>query len=645
LGCVFRCQAVTSFAVIPFFEGWYSADVSETSHLRALYSEILRVIDHCIVVQQRLSPRCTASHEQSKTSAINLCHYLGLRQLDLRKLQVQLGQLGLSSLGRSEGHVLSTLQKVAHRIADTISVQDPHGAALRPLPTVLEAPSFDVAEQLLHQHTQQLLGNHPSDRHVLVMVTCPSAQDVTQEWAQSILRAGMNCARINCSVGTPADWIHIAETLRTASRETGLACRILFDLPGPKIRLRALTEGPAVLHFRRHKNERGETIGPCQVQLGGSHPGAIPIPSEWVRKLAVADEIRFRDTTKRKRTLKVVQLLSDHVLAECAQSFYLQSNTPIKWFRKNKKQAKARCGAVAAKPFSVDLQIGDRVLLIEGNTAPAQVTGAKAVFGISLPDLLASVSVHDRVVFDDGKLNGFVVEKIPSGVVVQVAQTQAETVALKDKKGVNFPDSLLPVRFVTPQDIQDLDAVINLADLIAFSFVRTAADVKEAIQMIHIRRKDLGIIIKLETQQGFRELPDLLLELLTHSPVGLMIARGDLAVECGFERLAELQEELLWLCEACHLPVIWATQVLENLTQTGIPTRAEITDAAMAMRAECVMLNRGPHIRDAVAALVNIIKKMEHHQYKKRQLFRPLHVADGQSAPHELVLAGSSHVP
>ena len=123
------CHIVCSH---PLFEGWYSANVSETSHLRALYSEILRVIDHCIVVQQRLSPRCTASHEQSKTSAINLCHYLGLRQLDLRKLQVQLGQLGLSSLGRSEGHVLSTLQKVAHRIADTISVQDP--MALRCVP-------------------------------------------------------------------------------------------------------------------------------------------------------------------------------------------------------------------------------------------------------------------------------------------------------------------------------------------------------------------------------------------------------------------------------------------------------------------------------------------------------------------------------
>lgn len=62
---------------------------------------------------------------------------------------------------------------------------------------------------------------------------------------------------------------------------------------------------------------------------------------------------------------------------------------------------------------------------------------------------------------------------------------------------------------------------------------------------------------------------------------GVMIARGDLAVECGFERLAEVQEEILWMAEASHTPVIWATQVLENLAKDGIPSRAEITDAAM----------------------------------------------------------------
>jgi hypothetical protein len=75
-----------------------------------------------------------------------------------------------------------------------------------------------------------------------------------------------------------------------------------------------------------------------------------------------------------------------------------------------------------------------------------------------------------------------------------------------------------------------------------------------------------------------------------------MIARGDLAVEAGNERTAELQEEILWACEAAHLPVVWATQVLEDLAKTGRPSRAEVTDAAMATRAESVMLNRGPYV-------------------------------------------------
>lgn len=81
-----------------------------------------------------------------------------------------------------------------------------------------------------------------------------------------------------------------------------------------------------------------------------------------------------------------------------------------------------------------------------------------------------------------------------------------------------------------------------------------------------------------------------------------MIARGDLAVECGYERMAEVQEEILWICEAAHLPVIWATQVLESLAKKSQPSRAEITDAAMGERPECVMLNKGPHIAAAVSA-------------------------------------------
>ncbi len=107
--------------------------------------------------------------------------------------------------------------------------------------------------------------------------------------------------------------------------------------------------------------------------------------------------------------------------------------------------------------------------------------------------------------------------------------------------------------------------------------------------------------------------------------VGVMIARGDLAVEVGYERLAEVQEEILWLCEAAHLPVIWATQVLEGLAKEGIPSRAEITDAAMSERAECVMLNKGPHIQEAIVVLDNILGRMQAHQSKKTSMLRQLH--------------------
>jgi len=103
-----------------------------------------------------------------------------------------------------------------------------------------------------------------------------------------------------------------------------------------------------------------------------------------------------------------------------------------------------------------------------------------------------------------------------------------------------------------------------------------------------------------------------------------MIARGDLAVEAGYERLAEMQEEILWICEAAHLPVIWATEVLDQLARTGKPSRAEVTDAAMSQRAECVMLNKGPHVDTAIVVLDDILRRMSGLQRKKTPQLRPL---------------------
>jgi pyruvate kinase len=139
---------------------------------------------------------------------------------------------------------------------------------------------------------------------------------------------------------------------------------------------------------------------------------------------------------------------------------------------------------------------------------------------------------------------------------------------------------------------------------------------------------DLGIVCKIETEQGFNDLPRILLATMRHYPTGVMIARGDLAVECGWERLAEIQEEILWLCEAAHLPVIWATQVLEDKSKKGRPSRAEITDAAMSQRADCVMLNKGPHIFAAIRMLDNILRRMQNHQYKKTARLRKLSISE-----------------
>ena len=142
-----------------------------------------------------------------------------------------------------------------------------------------------------------------------------------------------------------------------------------------------------------------------------------------------------------------------------------------------------------------------------------------------------------------------------------------------------------------------------------------------------LNASQLGIMLKIETKTAFTQLPDLLLSAMRHPPIAVMIARGDLGVEVGFERLSEVQEEILWLCEAAHVPVIWATQVLESLAKGGMPSRAEVSDAAMSSRAECVMLNKGPYIRETLRFLTSVLERIEEHHYKKTARLRKLQVA------------------
>ncbi len=181
---------------------------------------------------------------------------------------------------------------------------------------------------------------------------------------------------------------------------------------------------------------------------------------------------------------------------------------------------------------------------------------------------------------------------------------------------------------MTEKDLEDLAFIATRADMVGYSFVRREADVHRLQQRLaELNAGHLGVILKIETRQAFEELPKLLLACMRTGRFGVMIARGDLAIECGYERMAEVQEEILWIAEAAHTPVIWGTQVLESLAKSGVPSRAEVTDAAMSERAECVMLNKGPFIRDAVRTLDDIVRRMQAHQTKKRAMLRPLRLA------------------
>lgn len=239
---------------------------------------------------------------------------------------------------------------------------------------------------------------------------------------------------------------------------------------------------------------------------------------------------------------------------------------------------------------------------------------------LSHPALLDALKVGAEISVDDGKLWAKVVDRPDDHALLEVTRAPAKGMRLKPEKGVNLPGSDLRVSALTEDDIAALDVVVAQADMVSYSFVQTVGDVRALIAEMEKRAGDgrmPAIVLKIETPLGLHNLPGLIVEAGGRLPVGVMIARGDLAVEIGFERLSEIQEEILWLCEAAQVPVIWATQVLEGMVRDGQATRAEVTDAAMGQRAECVMLNKGPHVVEAVRFLRGILGRMDRHQMKK----------------------------
>lgn len=431
-------------------------------------------------------------------SAANLAHFLALRAHDRTALQERLGRHGLSTLGRSEGHVLATL----HAVRATLEGRDP-------APDTLAA--FAAADETLARHAAELFGPPVEGRDARILVTLEPAVALDPAAMGALVAAGASAVRINCAHDGPDDWRAMAAAARAAAAAQGRSVRVLMDLGGPKIRT-------------------------CDV----------------------------------------------------------------------------------APRASVRLHPGDR-LFLRFDAADAGPEGV-ASCGCTLPDALRQVAPGAAAALDDGKMVGTVEAADDRGLWLRIARTKPGGAKLKADKGLNFPGTPLTLSPLTEADREALPVVAATADLVGYSFVQQAGDIDallDALSAAPPRNRPLGVIAKIETALAFRNLPELVVAAAGRIPFGVMIARGDLGVEIGFARLSEVQEEILWLCEAAHVPVVWATEVLATLVKTGMASRGEHTDAAMGARAECVMLNKGEHLADGVRALDDVLRRAERHMAKK----------------------------
>jgi pyruvate kinase len=457
-------------------------------------------------------------------------------------------------------------------------------------------------------------------------------------WAAHISRRSMCLGAINLAHYL-ALRTHDLRDLQPALSQHGLSSlgraegRVLANLEAAIVALEALCDVPAEARFtapnavrfsrgarllRRHTDELfGEPTPGRAVRIMVTYPSEAADDYDFVRDLVL-------------RGMNVARI-------NCAH------DTPTEWeamiaFTQRAAQESGRAVRIhmdlgGPKVRTADLRldakrafVGNSILLTRQPPLPHE--GYPKQIRCTLPAVLDQVKVGDAVWIDDGLIGTVVVGILPEGVLLRVTSADEEGVRLKPEKGLNFPDTDLQLSPLTDDDREALSFVATHADSIGYSFVQDADDITLLQQELAKHRpndwRQIALIAKIETRRAVRNLPELIIRAGGAQPFGVMIARGDLAVEVGYLRMAEIQEEILWLCEAAHIPVIWATQVLESFVKRGTPSRGDMTDAAMSARAECVMLNKGAHVGEAVSILSDLLVRMHGHQIKKTPQLRAL---------------------
>ncbi len=601
--------------------------MSDHVDIGRLSEQLEAICGRAVALEAEYADELAAVHPEFRDSARNLVHYLALRQSDISELQDDLAALGLSSLDRAERNVMGSLRAVMLAL-ESLATGDGREQ---------EHPEVALNDSAAAAHKEAILGPMPADRDVGIMVTLPADAADNAALVGEMVAAGMNIARINCARDDPLTWASMVETVRAASTD----CRIMMDLAGPKLRTGPLRRGPGVLHIKPKRDPLGRVMAPRRIRFmpedvlqRGSKAAVVPVPSECIEFAGPGDEFRFRDTRGKKRRLTVAEKDAKGIVVESYRGSYVATGTKLRLVRKSTgEKLEYRVGELPEAEQPLLLRVGD-TLVLHRSSAPGEpatedsdgIIVRPAHIACQQPEVFRYVNEGDPVSLNDGKISGIVTSVTDEQLEIEISRAKPTGSNLRGNRGINFPGSEIELEGLTQSDRRNLEFVIEHADAVALSFARGPDDVRQLQDEIaRYPGQRLGLVVKIETKRGFRNLPGLLLAAMRSYPAAIMIARGDLAVECGWERLAELQEEILWFCEAAQVPVIWATQVLEQGAKKGLPSRAEISDAAMSQQADCVMLNKGPHIIAAIRMLANILRRMQKHRFKKTARLKKLH--------------------
>jgi pyruvate kinase len=593
--------------------------MAESIDIGQLRAQLLSIYDDAIELESDYAKELAAVQPDYRDGALNLVHYLALRQTDIRDLQEPLAQLGLSSLDRVDRDVLAAIRAVLAALA---AMSRETGADTHREVSIAAAacPQNDA-------NRRAIFGDSPADREAAIMVTLPTEASSDTSLVSEMIAAGMNVARINCARDSEEIWAGMIENVREAAQESGTTCKIVMDLAGPKIRTGDLQPGPRVFHIKPRRDPMGRTVAPRRIRLipddtvwRGTKVSVIPVPQECIEYAHEGDQIRFKDTRGKKRKLDVVMKDEKGLVVETVKGAYIASGTKLRLVRDAEgEELSYRVSELPPVEQPILLRPGDTLILhkesVPGAPAVEDSLGditEPAHISCRQPEVFEYVAAGERISLNDGKIAGIIETTSDDHLDIEITKAKPTGSKLRSDRGINFPDSDIRLPGLTAADRDTLEFVVASADAISLSFVKRGADIV-MLQEALAEHPNFhpGIIVKVETKKGIKNLPKLLLTAMRWQPAAVMIARGDLAVECGWERLAELQEEILLLCQVARMPVIWATQVLESEAKKGQPSRAEISDAALAQRADCVMLNKGPHILTAISLLDNILRRMQ----------------------------------